>query len=411
MPEVRPPQAEGLRHRRAMAEDKDRDRSRDHRGRDLAPSSAQRSARPPTATSADIERVLGAIGGLSEQIQAIGVRTAATELRIEEMAADIGDMREVQEATAHTVASLCSRTEKIETALAEAPPFDDIAARLRALETRPLPSAPPWRRPSQTSTPSGPTTPPSGGRTPPQRNPYEADPTIIRLVADKPVPRDAVTKRVEELLGEANLIDRKVQVRGAYLGQRHLLRITGKNETEDAKALVQSLRLPDGTWMTPLIHSPEGSSVGIHLYPDRPQAERARRGEAMRVLRIIQAEGVADAVAHGRNGLVAKGWTPLAKVDYDVATGATRTTLHVEALRAAGGEPGIIQRHVDDSEDRPRPGDPQDHDPQATPVEPNPAPTRRSASASRTTPTTPFQTAQAQQAKPMDDSTMAQPVL
>lgn len=166
---------------------------------------------------------------------------------------------------------------------------------------------------------------------------------------------------------EANLAGRTIQVRGAYLGQRHLLRVTGKDETADAKALVQSLHLPDGSWKTPLITSPDGASVGIHLYLDRPQAERARRGEAMRVLRIIQPEGIPDAMAQGRDGMVARGWTHLAKVDYDVASATTRTTLNAEAVRAADADPGIIQRRINDTEDRPRPEEHREGDSQATP--------------------------------------------
>lgn len=399
-----------------MAEQKDRERSRDHRSRDLGAPPLQRSARPPAATAADIDRVLRAISGLSDQIQAIGDRTAATEIRLDELAADLGDMREVQEAQAQTVPSVCSRTDKVEAKLAEAPQFEDlgnIVVRLRALEERPQHSSSEWPRASQASTRSGPTTPPSGARTPvpPKRNPYEADATIVRLVADKPVPRDAVESRVAEFVREAGLADRKLQVRGAFLGQRHLLRVTGTDESADAKTLVQSLRLADNTWKTPLITTPDGESVGIHLYSDRPQAERARRGEAMRALRIIQAEGIPDAVAHGRDGLVARGWTPLAKVEFDAATSKTRTVLYAEAVRAAGADPGVIQRRLDDEEDRPRPGDSHGEDPQATPGAQGPAPTPQSAEADAKEPQpAPSQPPLAQADEDMGESPMAQPV-
>lgn len=88
----------------------------------------------------------------------------------------------------------------------------------------------------------------------------------------------------------------------------------------------------------------------------------------MRVLRIIQAEGIPDAVAHGRDGLVARGWTPIAKVEFDVATSKTRTMLYADAVRAAGADPGVIQRRINDENDRPRPDAPAGGaDPQATP--------------------------------------------
>lgn len=88
----------------------------------------------------------------------------------------------------------------------------------------------------------------------------------------------------------------------------------------------------------------------------------------MRVLRIIQSEGITDAVAHGRDGLVARGWTPLAKVDFDVATAKTRTVLYADAVRTAVADPGIIQRRIDDENDRPRPdAHAAAADPQATP--------------------------------------------
>lgn len=170
-----------------MAEQKDRDISRDHRGRDVAAPPPQRSARRPTATAADIDRVLGAIGGLSDQLQAIGERTAAAEIRIDELGADLGDMREAQEAQAKTVASLCSRAEKVEAALAEALPFEDIVARLRVLEERPPARCdglasdvtvvhPEWTHHASIRRSDAHFL---------EENLYEADPTIIRLVADK----------------------------------------------------------------------------------------------------------------------------------------------------------------------------------------------------------------------------------
>lgn len=128
------------------------------------------------------------------------------------------------------------------------------------------------------------------------------------------------------------------------------------------------------------------------------------------MLRIIQAEGIPDAVAHGRDGLVAKGWTPLAKVDFDVAAGAARTTLHVEAVRAAGADPGIIQRRIDDSEDRPRHDEQQEQDPKATPVGPGPAVVQADEDDSRRTLLASPQPNLVQEDADMGDETMAQPV-
>lgn len=54
----------------------------------------------------------------------------------------------------------------------------------------------------------------------------------------------------------------------------------------------------------------------------------------MRVLRLLQEEGVDDAAPHGRDGLVARGWTTLARAEFEVATGEAWTTLFREASQA-----------------------------------------------------------------------------
>lgn len=137
------------------------------------------------------------------------------------------------------------------------------------------------------------------------------------------------------------------------MGERHLVRVVGKDEAADAKALVQSLKLHGNE--TPLLTTPDSGSVALRLYPDGPRAERARRAEAMRVLRSMQEEGIKDAVAHCTAALVARGWSPLARAEHDVATGKTRAALFVEAIREAGSDLGIIKRRIDDLEDRPWP--------------------------------------------------------
>lgn len=128
-----------------------------------------RSTRPSAATSADIERVLGAIGGLSTQpqevrgaVETLGDRTQATEIRLGELSAEMNDFRDMQDSQAHVLAEV--------RVLAKAPKFDkfeELSKRLRELEERPLAAPPTWPRASRSSTPSGPTTPPSGARTPP----------------------------------------------------------------------------------------------------------------------------------------------------------------------------------------------------------------------------------------------------
>lgn len=188
-----------------MAEQRDRDRSKDGLGREgTGAPTVLRSARPAPATAADIDRVLGAIGGLNGNIDAmhgelqevhggvdsLGERTQATEIRLDELSADIGDIRDAQDAQAQVVAEIRSRTYRLETVLAEAPRFDEIVMWLQALETRPALSMSAWTKAPRTSTPSGPTTPASGTQTPvpPQKNPHETDPTIVRLAAGRDTP-------------------------------------------------------------------------------------------------------------------------------------------------------------------------------------------------------------------------------
>lgn len=128
------------------------------------------------------------------------------------------------------------------------------------------------------------------------------------------------------------------------------------------------------------------------------------------MLRIIQAGGIPDAIAHGRDGLVARGWTPLAKVDFEVAIAKTRTTLYAEAVRAAGADPGVIQRRIDDEEDRPRPDEHQSTDPQATPGAQSSATPPEAGGAAKHSPVAPTSPPPAQPDEDMGDAPMADPV-
>lgn len=93
-----------------MAEQKDRDA----RERDASGTAAPlRSTRPPPATAADIDRVLGAIGGLSTQlrevrgaVETLSDRTQATEISLDELPADLGDILDAQDAQAQVVSDI-----------------------------------------------------------------------------------------------------------------------------------------------------------------------------------------------------------------------------------------------------------------------------------------------------------------
>lgn len=124
-----------------------------------------RSTRPPTATAADIDRVLGAIGDLRTQledvrgaVEVLGDHTQATEIRLDELAGDLSDIHDSQDAQAQVVAEIRSRTDRIDTILAEPPPpprkyrqattrtrvappggTDNMARRRRCLRTKPTP--------------------------------------------------------------------------------------------------------------------------------------------------------------------------------------------------------------------------------------------------------------------------------
>lgn len=64
------------------------------------------------------------------------------QIWMDELASDIGDIRDAQDTQAQVVAESRHRADRFETVLAEAPPFDEIVKRPKALEERPLPSAP-----------------------------------------------------------------------------------------------------------------------------------------------------------------------------------------------------------------------------------------------------------------------------
>lgn len=119
--------------------------------------------------------------------------------------------------------------------------------RLDSLERAPRP-------PENSNTPSGPTTPVEGFHSahaspPNSRDPYSADPTVLRALATAAVPREAIRPVLAPFFAEAGLGEADFEVRGPLLSERHTACITGDAVTARSRAekVLAALKRADGT--------------------------------------------------------------------------------------------------------------------------------------------------------------------
>ena len=157
------------------------------------------------------------------------------------------------------------------------------------------------------------------------RDPYFADPTILRINASNLVAKTAVQELVDQMCADGGVDKSLYDLRGPDLGRRFTLAFAGDANTAARRASKcnSTLRGTDGKWKELTVATPGGQTERIYVSRDECTATiRQRKGA--KLLHDLVVEKCARAALIKRDHAIAIDWQIIATVHFDRTTNATR---------------------------------------------------------------------------------------
>ena len=158
-----------------------------------------------------------------------------------------------------------------------------------------------------------------------QRDPYEMDPTLVRIGASALVARKEMEELVEKLADDIKLDKAHYKLRGGPLSKNYTMAFNGDERTaaRRARKLLDSQRGEDGQWATPTITRPDGAEERIFISPDRSWAKTREEIDSKLLLNIVSDMGTTTTRIK-RDSSLAWRWQVLVSVVFDAAQNACK---------------------------------------------------------------------------------------
>lgn len=250
-------------------------------------------------------------------MRAINGSRESTEAKLDNVLA-------AQRAQASNIADLAGRTERLESVIESVRDTSTaLEQRVANLEAR-----------SSTAGFSGPASSASHSSSR-RRDPYYADPALLRITAAAPVSRDAVTAVVKAVADAAHIPDDAYQITGPSVAKWFHMRLcpTHALPVEDAaRAILAERRDERGAWKDLAIRALEGADVRIYMDNDRCLADRRINWH------------ITAASRSSERGIRRQTWPPHERRGPSPASGRTSWPSHTSRSRTMSSPSGMTKR-------------------------------------------------------------------